>query len=317
MVRFILKILLFIILGFILIVGATKYYSIKVERHNFENYHTESNLFSMPGNKKIDLLFMGISHARMFTRHKNHLRLEEILNKQILNIGRGAGLCGPSEEYIYLKYFFKKGNKTDKVIYIPTPPMMFSQYMSQSSSTYIEEPFKLDFFFLTLMNYGQNKKQKLYHYLRFKFNPRWKKIKPYSAEINETVLEKYDSASVKWGFSQAYPNGLDSVTFKKNKEIILKTVKLANENNAEMIFLFTPAMFGGWPGHKEVLEFLHEIKKEYNIKIYDYSEVCYNINYYRDHHHLNSNGVTWFTENYLKDIIGDNTRSINSYLLRK
>ncbi len=303
MARFISKILLFFALCLSVIFGATKLKSLKVEKQHFENYDSESNLFTLGKNQHYLTLFMGISHARMFTRSKNQIRVEQVLEGPTMNIGRGLGLCGPIEENLYLKYFYSKGNTTDYIVYIPTPPMLFSEYLSTSSATYEHEPFKLDFFMQCLFSNSMNKNQKLYRYLRYKFKPNWKKIKPGSAESDNAVLPKFDSASLKWGLSQAYPKGLDSIMFERSKLEIIKTIRMAQKNNTKVIFMFTPTLFGGWPGHEEILKLLIDLKKEYPVQVYDFSDACVDINLYRDHHHFNSKGVDWFTKNYLYPII--------------
>jgi len=303
--RFLLKIFLFAIIVISIIFGAAKILSLKNENKSFANYDTDDNLYTIKRNEHFDFLIMGISHARNFTRHKNHLRVEKILNKKFINLGRGGGKCGPAAEYAYLQHFFSRGNKTDYVLYVPTPPMMFSDYLNVNSSIFEMEPFRVNFFFQYLFSEGKNKKQQLYYYITSKFKPQWENLKSVSMDSVGWHLEKYDTAAINLGFKQAYPNGLDSITFERNKLIVKKTIELCLKNNSKVIFMMTPSMFGAWPGHEQVFDYLNEIQLKYPIEIYDYSEVCKDSTLYFDHHHFNSKGVSWFTEVYINKILAN------------
>jgi hypothetical protein len=303
MKEFLIKLILFIVLALATVFGITKIFSLRTEQKPFNNYDSEVNLFTIKRNTHYDIVFMGISHARNFARFKNQLRVEKILNSSTLNIGRGGGKCGAEAEYVYLKHFYSRGNTADKIIYVPTPPLMFSEYIDVNSSIFEYEPFRASFFFQYLFSKAKNKKQQLYYYLRFKFKSQWAAFKPKSIDSNEQKLAKLDSAAVTSGFKLAYPKGLDSVTFERNKAIVRKTVELCRKHNTQVLFIMTPAMFGSWPGNEEVFRFLEELKKEYPIEIYDYSEVCKDPQMYFDHHHLNSKGVSWFTGKYLKPLL--------------
>jgi hypothetical protein len=302
---FLIKIGTFIIIALIVFFGITKLFSLRTENRPFTNYNSEENLFTIKRNIHYDVLIMGISHARNFSRFKNQLRVEKILNSTTINIGRGGGKCGAEAEYIYLKHFFSRGNTVDEVIYVPTPPMLFSGYMDVNSSIFEYEPFRISFFFQYLFGNVKNKKQQLYYYLRYKYKPQWASFGPHSVESNDKTLAKYDTVAINDGFRLAYPKGLDSATFKKNQAIVRKTVELCQHNNTKVLFVMTPSIFGAWPGNKQVFDFLKQLQRSYPIEIYDYSEVCKDPQMYFDHHHLNSRGVSWFTENYIAPVLKD------------
>jgi thioredoxin-related protein len=60
MVRFILKILLFITLVLSIILTVTRVKSLKNEHKSFANYDTDENLYSIKKNEHYDFLLMGI-----------------------------------------------------------------------------------------------------------------------------------------------------------------------------------------------------------------------------------------------------------------
>jgi hypothetical protein len=303
MKAYLIKTAIFVFIFLTLLFTITRILSLKVESRKFNNYDSEESLFSISRHKQYDLLFMGISHARNFTRFKNQIRVEKILNCNTVNIARGGGKCGAEAQYVYLRHLYSRGNSVDKIIYVPTPPLLFSDYLDNNSSIFDYEPFRLSFFFQYLLSKSENKNQQLYYYIRSKFKANWSKYKPGSVESNDNVLAKIDTAAIRWGFEQAYPKGLDSIAFKRNKSIIKKTLDLCQNHNTKVIFVMTPAVFGKWPGNEQVFDFLNELKTHYPIEVYDYSEVCKDQTLYFDHHHLNSKGVSWFADNYLKPIL--------------
>ena len=164
--RFILRSVLFIISLITTIILIITIFSQIVENRHFLNYQTESNLLVFDKNVNYDILFMGISHARNFSRHKNQLRIEEITNKKVANIGQGGGACGVNEQLFYLDYFYFQNNTAKQIIYVLSPPMVFSETLPIASNTFNYESFELLFLIKYLNFDSENKYQRILSYLR-------------------------------------------------------------------------------------------------------------------------------------------------------
>ncbi len=301
--RFIIKVLGYtLFFGMIILLGA-KIMSILIKEKGFKNYETESNLLVMEENKQYDFLLMGISHARNFSRHKNHLRLDTILNKHFINIGQGGGKCGVNEQYFYLKYFYEKKNKTNQIVYILSPPMLYHTGLPIASKTFDFESFEFDFFMRYLIFSAENKTQRLYSYVHSKYSSDWKEHKPRSYNKKQNFLTKLDSAKVTGGLNFTHKKGLQHYQFDKSIKIVEQTIQLIKEYNSSCILIVPPALFGKWNGHNKTMEFANEMQDKYGVKVYDYSESVLDPKYYYNHHHLNSDGVVFFTQNYLKPIL--------------
>lgn len=277
-------------------------FSTIVKGRDFKIYETESNLLILKDNEEYDLAFMGISHARNFSRHKNHLRVEKILNEKILNIAQGNSTCGVNEQLFYLKYFYAHGVKINEIIYVLSPPLAFNENLNKSSDTFIYEPFEFDFLYKYLFFDAENKYQRLFYYIRSKISFKWLFYKPGSLDRQNGRLQKIDSVKIKNGLKLAYPNGLDIKIFTKNCEVVENTIKTAKMNNSQISFLIPPSLFGKWPGNDQVVAFCKKMHKKYNLNYYDFSESILNSKYYYDHHHLNSDGVEYFAAKYLKPL---------------
>tara|TARA_B110000459_G_scaffold93530_1_gene104518 strand:- start:623 stop:1540 length:918 start_codon:yes stop_codon:yes gene_type:complete len=303
MKKFIFKIIAYsLFLVFFVLVGA-KVISSVVKKRSFNNFDTESNLLVIKENKKYDFLFMGISHARNFSRHKNHLRIDTILNKNFINIAQGGGRCGVNEQYFYLKYFYQNRNKTNQVVYILSPPMLFHTDLPIASKTFDFEPFEFNFFLDYLFFNSRNKTQRLHSYVYSKFSLDWINYQPKSFNKKQTYLSKLDSAQVSDGLNFTHKKGLANWQFARSSVIVDRTIQLISDNNSSCILIIPPALFGKWNGHNETLEFAEKMKKKYGVKVFDYSESVLEPKYYYDHHHLNSDGVVFFAQNYLKLIL--------------
>lgn len=294
-------IILFISIVLIMIVISSAY----VKNKGFSNYTTESNTLWLPENGNYDLLFMGISHARNFSRHKNHLRIEEILDSKIANIAQGNGMCGPNEQLFYLDYFYFRSNKASQVIYFLSPPLLFSETLPLSTNTFKYEVFNWSFLKRYISFSGENKTERILYYLQRKLHPKWLIENPYTSESEQTKLDSLDSKAVKRGQNLAYSGSkLNYQRFKESTKIVEETVKLAQLNNSKIIFIIPPALFGKWRGHNETFNFANSMKKKYsNVKVFDGSEAVLKSEFYFDSHHLNTAGVVYFTDTYIKSLI--------------
>jgi len=277
-----------------------------VTRNYFNNDETESNTLVIKNNQNYDLAFLGISHARNFSRYQNHQMIENILNKKILNLGQGASSCGPNEQLFYLSYSYSKNIKIDTIIYVLSPPLLYSNELNIASSTFDLESFEWNFLFQYLFHPSENKTERLFHYIKSKLNPDWIFHVPFKKSSNTRELKGLDSLKVKEGFKLAYPNGLQGGTFLKSSKVIETTIQLAKTNNSTLIFIIPPALFGKWQGHDETYNFCQKMNQIYGCECYDFSESMLEANYYYDHHHLNSQGVEYFVENYLSVAIKKN-----------
>ncbi|MBS4012734.1 MAG: hypothetical protein KGZ97_03085 [Bacteroidetes bacterium] len=312
MIRFIIKICFFLVLFVSIVVAVTYYFSYRiVNKHYFENFDTEENIVIIPKNKHFDILFLGISHARNFTRYGNHDRVEEILNVKMLNLGKGGGKGTIANQHNYLRYFLCEGNSVDHIIYVLTMPMFYSNVMDSKSSEMALEAFSLKYFLISLFGPGINKEQKLYNYLRGKYRNNWKKVEPSCTPNYEKVLGKIDSLVIQKGLDAAYVNGLELDALERNKKYLVNTIKFVQQNNINITFIITPTLFGEWPGHEDVMAFMKEIKEEYNVNTYNFCCVYPdNLEYFYDHHHLNTPGVIQFTKEYLSPLV-DSLKQLN------
>jgi hypothetical protein len=304
MKKYILNTIAFILLFITIVITLAVISSAIVKNRGFRNWETESNLLMMKKNHHYDLAFIGISHARNFSRHKNHLRLEQILGgKDIINLGKGSSLCGTSMLTFYMDYFYSRNNSCDTIIYVLSPSMMYAKFLDRATNSFNDEPFEFDFLFQYLHTDLSNKYERLYYYIRSKLTIEWLRTKPYSKESMDYKLDSLDPSAIKEGMKLAYLDGNQAEVFRQNCKHIEKMIHSARDHNSRMIFIIPPALFGKWKGHYETIAFLEDVKEKYHFNYYDFSESVLEPGLYYDHHHLNSAGVEYFTEKYLMPIL--------------
>ncbi|OOV18391.1 hypothetical protein BXU10_01340 [Flavobacterium sp. LM4] len=300
--KFILKTILtgigFFIILIIVLLGSSSY----VKNRKFKNSQTESNTLFMKSNEKFDLMFMGISHARNFSRYGNDKIVENILKRKIVNIGQGGGKCGVNEQLFYLNYFYSKNNKVDTIFFILTPPILTSDKLPFSTNTFDEEAFDLNFFSQYLMFDTENKYERIIQYGQSKLKAPWINLKPDYRIGKFDSLKKINIESVIKGIKFVHGDSINVEVLNKACLGVEKIVKTAKQNKTTIIMIIPPALFGKWPEHYLAVNLAKKMKKMYNVNYYDFSESVLNPKYYYDHHHLNTNGVVYFTKGFLKPL---------------
>ncbi|MGD0711208.1 MAG: hypothetical protein ABR968_08485 [Bacteroidales bacterium] len=242
---------------------------------------------------------MGSSHGRMFSRGKNHLNVEKILNKKIINISKTA--AGPVPELEFLKYFYDKGNKTKEIWYIIDPYIFYSEKWNEGLFFLTDEPFRFDFFSQIFFS-GISTDVK-YNYIKSKFSNDWIVNKASRLPDTEVKLYKTDTSAVAKRIKTEYPSGLKKEIFIKYSEELYKILEYSNNKKIKITFIIPPTLLGKVPGMNEMKIYLKDIEKKFHTKYYDYADSLLNPEFYYNHDHLNNAGIEALTKQFLTKII--------------
>lgn len=310
MKRTLIKVLFYCLTLSVLILLILEFASSVVSRQEFLNHETESNLLFYKKNTNYDVLIMGISHARHFSRFSNHLRVEKILQRDIINIGKAG--CGINEQLFYLDYFYFLENQAKQVVFVLSPHMFFEQNSQYSSTTFDFDPFEISFFFRYLLFESVNKRERLMSYLKSKLTINWIRFKPTAVKGVWNKIDSVDLGNVDNGQDKLFGCELSMNQFVLSSSRIKDVINLALDNDSEVILIIPPASFGKWRGHEFVSDFAQEMASMKKVQFYDCSRTVLNTDYYYDHHHLNSPGVNFYTTNILSKIL-EGTFDLDSY----
>jgi hypothetical protein len=299
--KFIKHVLLFIGINLVFLTGSILIIQAIQSRYSYKNWETESDLLVMPKNKPVDLLLLGTSHSRIFSRDKNHQRVENILNKSMINLGKGGGSGGLISNLVVLKTFYAKGNSAKQIVYFIDSWQLSTSKWNEKGYFLSDEP--LDFDLLRYCIRYHVDKDVLINYFKSKYTQAWLQQKPGTREINDQVLKDVDPEAIQKRLASLYLEPYDEKLFSHYAALLEDLILTAKEHNSKLVFIFPSTLLDDTRGKDKVVSLLREFQSKYGIPFYDYSNAITDYHYYCDHDHLNTRGVVYFTEKFLKPLM--------------
>ncbi len=258
----------------------------------YSNAETEANLPVLKDSTDYDVLMLGISHARIFSRHRNHERFEAETGKSMINLSQGGGFGGLDNQLLHLNYFLEKGNSADELVIVLSPMLMFNRNTDRTRVAFEREPFDPHFFRHVAENGVENRYQQLGYYLRSKLFWTWITTRPASLDRMDKQIGGLDSAAMARTMPGAYPYGLDPDQFIDRSAVADSILRVAFQHGMSITVVMPASLFGKWPGHDETVAWLESRREEFDLRIVDLSERwVMQTEYFYDHHHLNTDGV--------------------------
>jgi len=256
---------------------------------------TESVLISMPINTNADILIMGSSHGRMFSRNFLHDSLEQILSVKAVNISKTASGIIPQK--LYLQYFYEKNNYAKKVVFFLDPFAFYSPDWNENLYFLIDEPFRFDFAkIIALSNINPDVKA---NYIKFKYNYLWYRQKANTVPDILGKLDSVDAKAVDLQLNAWFRHGYNNSYLEKYFSELLEIITIFENNNVNQIYLIIPpSLMGHFKGIDELSNLVKTID---NNKIHFLNHNCIynNPTYFYDHSHLNNKGAI----KYIKEVL--------------
>ncbi len=266
------------------------------------NWETEANLPLIGKNEEYDVVMLGSSHARIFSRFNNHKRVEKVLDRSVINLSQGSERGGVKNQQIYLKYFYGRGNEAKTLIYFVDPFVFYRKSLDNNVKTYINEPYRTDFRKeLELSNtdaaivdfYVKKDKEGILPVVY----PELEK------DIQDTQVATLEAQAVIDRVNYLYQDAYNKVEFEATFAILLKTLDLAKRNDTRVIVIVPTTLIPEQLGDNYVYEALREESKKGTFEYYHYAHEITDTTLYYDTDHLNTEGVLYFSEKYLKPIL--------------
>jgi hypothetical protein len=256
------------------------------------NNETRANLPIIPQNTKFNHCILGISHGRSLSDGPHHQLFESKFGKTI-NLSVGNSLSGLKNQRLYLEYFFSKNNLADTMMIILSPTLLFNDAIDESSIAFYKEPIELDFIKAIYHHNTKNKYQQIFHYLKSKLSHVWMNPIYMNNEPETGKLDSINWKEVASGFKLAYPKN-SKFDNKICRQDLTQLIELGKNKGMKIIIIIPPALFGKWPGHQIVMDYLKATSP--TLQLFDASETILEPKYYRDHHHLNTDGIKQFLD---------------------
>ncbi len=263
-----------------------------------KHWQTDYDVFTIPNNQTYQFVILGTSHGQNFTRFSNQNIVEKILGEHFFNLSQPN--AGPLIEKIYLQYFLNKENRTNTVIYFIDPQVFYTDLDNENYNVRplygeVEFPFEL----LLIQNHVTFATQLSYFktYMSLKWfvkNPR--------PNLPDTNIYIPKAAFEKERLSMLYPTVLQEKTFNHYRQTLNDLVLLCHEHHMKLVFIISPTLIKNYPGMSQLKLLLGDYKEKQGIPYYDYSHAVTDTHLYSNIDHLNTAGITVFTQKYLKQL---------------
>jgi len=261
---------------------------------------TEASFSAIPTNKQFDLVILGTSHAREFTRSGNKTSVETILNTKLWNLSKGFGHGGLVSSIAAWDLFKQRKNTTKRIIYFIDPWIFYYSKWNEENFFLENEPIKWDIF----QNAFHNKASLsvLINYVKAKFKPSYFMTKKLTSSRNYKQLDSISNMKAEKQMKIYYPDSINEMTFDKYKELFKTFALDLQKQGIELILIIPPTLLNKEPGFDRVWNFLSTIQY---IKLYDHSQKVRDPKLYYDISHLNSTGIEYYTSHYLKAVLAN------------
>ncbi len=263
-----------------------------------KHWQTDYDVFTIPHNQTYHFIILGTSHSQNFTRFSNQHIVEKILGEHFFNLSQPN--AGPLMEKIYLQYFLNKRNRTNTVIYFIDPQVFYTDLDNENYNVlplYGEVDFPLE----TLLIQNHISFATQLSYFKAYMSLKWF-IKYPRPNLPDTTIYKPNATLDNERLSMLYPTIPQEKTFDHYTQILNDLIFLCHKNHVKLIFIIPPTLIKNYPGMDNLKLLLEHYKEKQGIPYYDYSQTVTDTHLYSNIDHLNTAGITVFTQKYLKQL---------------
>jgi hypothetical protein len=295
--RFFAKGAAFLLLNLLALVAVSGAASAYVTRQTFTNGTTESNLLMMPSGTDFDMVMLGSSHGRNFSRDGNHERVEEALQGRFCNLslGNGGGLVPALAS---LSVFYARRNSAAHVVYLIDAWVFNARVFNEAHGFAQTEPLALDLLYYLVQ--GGMDPSALRDYLSSKLGLRWLRTNPRLVDLKAPV-QSIDPVSVELRLKVLYPEGVDSVTVGRYTDVLRQVVRLADRHGSRVWLVRPPTLLGEEPGSAMLTKLLEGLRAQFpQVEVLDTSTGFTELSLFEDLDHLNSAGMEAYAAQVLR-----------------
>jgi hypothetical protein len=296
------KALVFLLMNCIILASLLFFFSGRNRHIRMPNAETESNLLTMGTNERYGLALLGTSRGRVLSRDGNHLMLEKILGRRVINLSKGGG-GGLMPAELHLSYFYHRGNRADQVIYLVDPWVFFSPINNENNDFFLrDEPFEL-FIFSKLIADGYPT-DRIASYLQMITVHDWTAISRYAAPgLTEGNLEAIDSEKIAKA-REHYLSKYDPNGFERYSRYVDRINQLVRRNGGRIVYVMLPMLIPDFPGMDQVDRKLRQAaSRQAHVSYFNLAETMHDKRFFYDHMHFNKIGIEYFAWNCLYPLL--------------
>lgn len=312
--RFLQKAVAFVVINSVILLALLLYFSGKNRSIRLDIKETESNLLSIGENQHYDIGILGTSRGRVFSRDDNHLRVEDLLGKRLVNLAKGGG-GGLMPAKLHLSHFYSRGNSVDHIFYLVDPWVFYSPINNEKNNFFLrDEPFEISIFWQLIVD--RYPLATILSYLQMIAEDDWETLSGYEgAGLTKGTLKEIDREKIDTARTY-YKSRYGKNSFQKYSKFVDIINSSAKENNSAITYIILPLLISDFPGIGDVAKKLQAAADaNSHVTFVNFSDKMQSPGYYYDHMHFNEKGVTFFTEQVLAPLLGVNLPSpLNSNL---
>lgn len=272
--------------------GIGMYLQNKSRYEKYLPWETESVLSTIGEKTSYDLLLMGSSHGRLFSRNRNHLLVEEAFGKKAATIAGGSSCVIPAK--VFLDIFYAKQNTANTILYFIDPWCFYSDKYN-NGYVFEHEPFDVQLL-IAMIKYRVDPKITK-DYLSRTLRQGQKPYVDKSVQPRTEQLESIDASVIQRRLLDLYENDTTRESNPEYRQALLDSVENAKKHDTAIIFIIPPTLYRD-PHHDDLVTLL----KKNDLTYIDMSQTVTNPAYFYDHDHLNIEGVKMFLELLKREI---------------
>lgn len=301
--RFLLKALTFTLINVAILLGLLFYFSGRNRTVQLDIAETESNLLVNTSDQHYDIGLLGTSRGRVFSRDDNHQRVENLLDKRLVNLSKGGG-GGLMPAKIHLSHFYSRGNSVDHIFYLVDPWVFYSPINNDKNNFFLrDEPFELSIFWQLIVD--RFPLSSILSYLQMIAVEDWAAISKYAGSgLTKGTLKKIDTEKI--DAARAYYKGRYAENgFHNYSPFVDKINTITKANNTAVTYIMLPLLIPNFPGLDEVDKKLKAVAdNNSHVSYVNLSTAMQSPKYYYDHMHFNTRGISFFTNWVFAPILG-------------
>lgn len=287
----------FLALNAVLAVGLLKVHEATLHPKPWE---TDSILLVMPENTHQDLVFLGTSHAYLFSRFEEHHKAtEQALGRSVFNMALPQG-GGIKPARFYLESYWEADNTAGRVVYFLDPFVFYSTGANENHKFIYFEPFR--FRFLAKLVANGYSYRRIITYIRSKFSREWLLQQP-EPLIRHTATvrpEQVNAARVRQRMATLYYDGLDDSVFDTYCAEFKRIVAACKAHGTPLTIVVAPTLLGPEPGHAAMMAWLDTLAESGAIGVYDWVNAMPDPAKFYNLDHMNLDGVRQFMSAFLR-----------------
>ena len=270
---------------------------------HYQPWETDSILLVMPEDTHKDLVFLGTSHAYLFSRFKeNHDVTEAALGRTFFDMALPQG-GGVVPARFYLETYWESGNTAGRAVYFLDPFVLYNVGANERHKFVYFEPFQFRFLSKLIWNgYGH---KRIISYIRSKFSRAWllQRPEPLTHHTAHTREDWVNPDRIALRMKSLYTDGISDEVFATYTAEFERIVRLCEAHHTPLSVVVLPTLLGPETGDAAMMAWLKDLQQSHSFDVHDWVNAIPDYTKFYNLDHLNLAGVKMFMRDFLRPML--------------